>query len=48
MATIVQRALNSSSGEDALGITEAEKEELMAQLDELNSSFKSKENKDGK
>jgi len=48
MATIVQRALNSGSGEDALGITEAEKEELMAQLDELNSSFKSKENKDGK
>ena len=47
MATIVQRALNSSSGEDALGITEAEKEELMAQLDELNNSFKSKDNKNG-
>lgn len=48
MATIVQRALNNSGGEDALGITEAEKEELMSQLDELNNSFKSKENKDGK
>ena len=48
MATIVQRALNNNGGEDALGITEAEKEELMAQLDELNNSFKSKENKDGK
>ena len=47
MATIVQRALNNSNGEDALGITEAEKEELMAQLDELNNSFKGKENKDG-
>jgi hypothetical protein len=40
MATIVQRALNNSGGEDALGITEAEKEELMSQLDELNNSFK--------
>ena len=48
MATIVQRAFNNNGGEDALGITEAEKEELMAQLDELNNSFKSKENKDGK
>ena len=47
MATIVQRALNNGSGDDALGITEAEKEELMAQLDELNNSFKGKENKDG-
>ena len=47
MATIVQRALNASSGEDALGITEAEKEELMAQLDELNQNFNSKDNKDG-
>jgi len=46
MATIVQRALNASSGEDALGITEAEKEELMAQLDELNQNFNSKDNKD--
>ena len=47
MATIVQRALNASSGEDALGITEAEKEELMAQLDELNQNFNSKDNKNG-
>ncbi len=28
MATIVQRALNNSGSDDALGITEAEKEEL--------------------
>ena len=37
MATIVQRALNSSSGEDALGITEAEKEDLINALqDDVN------------
>tara|TARA_Y100000592_G_scaffold89967_1_gene147961 strand:- start:6983 stop:7345 length:363 start_codon:yes stop_codon:yes gene_type:complete len=47
MATIIQRALNNSSGEDALGITEAEKEELMAELDKLNENF-SKEKKKGK
>ena len=39
MATIIQRALNNSSGDDALGITEAEKEELMAELDKLNQNF---------
>ena len=48
MATIVQRALNNSSGEDALGITEAEKEELLAELDKLNENFakEQKKNKD--
>ena len=40
MATIIQRALNNSSSEDGLGITDAEKEELMAELDKLNSDFK--------
>ena len=44
MATIVQRALNNSSGEDALGITEEEKEELMAELDKLNINFEDKKN----
>ena len=39
MATIVQRALNNSGSDDALGITEAEKEELMAELDKLNQNF---------
>ena len=39
MATIIQRALNNSSGEDSLGITEAEKEELIAELDKLNQNF---------
>ena len=46
MATIVQRALNNSSGEDALGITEEEKQQLIEELDKLNSNFEDK--KDGK
>tara|TARA_R100000149_G_C5791284_1_gene82715 strand:- start:120 stop:476 length:357 start_codon:yes stop_codon:yes gene_type:complete len=46
MATIVQRALNNSSGEDSLGITEEEKAELIAELDKLNENFE--ENKDEK
>ena len=45
MATIIQRALNNSSGEDALGITEDEKEQLLEELDKLNSNFEEK--KDG-
>ena len=46
MATIVQRALNNSSGEDALGITEEEKQQLIEELDKLNSNFEEKN--DGK
>ena len=46
MANIIQRALNNSSGEDALGITEDEKEQLLEELDKLNSNFEEK--KDGK
>jgi len=46
MATIIQRALNNSSGEDALGITEEEKQQLMEELDKLNTNFEEK--KDGK
>ena len=45
MATIVQRALNNSSGEDSIGITDEEKAELMAELDKLNTNFE--QNKDG-
>jgi len=39
MATIVQRAINNSSSEDSLGNTDAEKEELMAELDKLNTNY---------
>ena len=46
MATIVQRVVNNSNNEDSLGITEAEKEELMAELDRINSSFKKEQKKD--
>ena len=45
MATIVQRALNNSSSEDSMGITEEEKTQLMEELDKLNTNFE--ETKDG-
>ena len=47
MATIIQRALNNSGDPDSLGITEAEKEELMAELEALNSNY-TKEKNNGK
>jgi hypothetical protein len=37
MATIIQRAMNNSSGEESLGITEEEKQQLMEELDKINS-----------
>lgn len=40
MSTIVQRALNSSSGEESLGITEEEKQQLMEELEKINSDKK--------
>ena len=40
MATIIQRALNSSSSDDSLGISDEEKEQLMAELNKLNEDFK--------
>lgn len=45
MATIIQRALNNSSSEDGLGITDAEKEELMAELDKLNTNYEESKGK---
>tara|TARA_B100000902_G_scaffold17908_4_gene21499 strand:- start:4220 stop:4573 length:354 start_codon:yes stop_codon:yes gene_type:complete len=42
MATIVQRVVNNSNNEDSLGISEAEKEELLAELDKLNADFPDK------
>ena len=44
MATIIQRALNNSSSEDTLGITEEEKIQLMEELDKLNNNFEDKKN----
>ena len=48
MGTIIQRVVNNSGSEDALGITEAEKEELMAELDRLNTNFKEEKKKNDK
>ena len=45
MATIVQRALNNSSSEDTLGITDEEKQQLMEEFEKLNKNF---EEEDGK
>ena len=42
MATIVQRVVNNSNNEDSLGISEAEKEELLAELNKLNADFPDK------
>jgi hypothetical protein len=39
MATIIQRVVNNSVSEDISGITEAEKEQLMAELDKLNDNY---------
>tara|TARA_B100001063_G_C16724352_1_gene535439 strand:- start:860 stop:1213 length:354 start_codon:yes stop_codon:yes gene_type:complete len=45
MATIVQRVVNNSNNEDGLGISEAEKDELLAELDKLNTDFPDKNEK---
>ena len=44
MATIIQRIFNNqeNNGEDNLTITDAEREELMAQLDQLNKPLDDK------
>jgi hypothetical protein len=45
MSTIIQRALNNSSSDDNIGITEEEKQQLMKELETLNTNYQ--ENKDG-
>jgi len=42
MATIVQRVVSNSNNEDSLGITDEEKQELMAELDKLNTNYEEK------
>jgi hypothetical protein len=42
MSTIIQRALNNSSGEESLGITEEEKQQLLTELEKLNPESNSK------
>ena len=48
MATIVQRVVNNSTSEDSSGITEAEKEELLAELDNIQNAYKAEKKKDKK
>jgi hypothetical protein len=48
MATIVQRVVNNSNSEDSTGITEAEKEELLAELDNIQNAYKAEKKKDKK
>jgi hypothetical protein len=45
MATIVQRVVNNTGTGDSLGISEAEKEELLAELDKLNENLQDKKEK---
>ena len=35
MSTIIQRALNSNNGEESLGITEEEKQQLLEELEKI-------------
>ena len=43
MATIVQRALNNSVGADSVMLTDEEKEQLLEEIEKLNSSQEDKE-----
>ena len=43
MATIVQRALNNSVGADSVMLTDEEKEQLLEEIEKLNSSSEDKE-----
>lgn len=45
MATIIQRVLNNSSSEDTLGISDEEKQQLMAELEKLETPQDSKDGK---
>ncbi len=45
MSTIIQRALSNSTSESELGITEEEKNQLMKEIENLNTNFEEK--KDG-
>ena len=43
MATIVQRALNNSGSADSVMLTDEEKEQLLEEIEKLNSSQEDKE-----
>jgi hypothetical protein len=43
MATIVQRALNNSASSESVMLTDEEKEQLMEEIEKINSSQEDKE-----
>ena len=45
MSTIIQRVLNNSVSDDPTGITDAEKDQLMAELDKLNDNYEANKDK---
>jgi hypothetical protein len=45
MSTIIQRVLNNSISDDPTGITDAEKDQLMAELDKLNDNYEANKDK---
>jgi hypothetical protein len=46
MATIIQRVVNNQGNGDVDGITDAEKEELLAELDNIQNAYKAEKKKD--
>ena len=46
MATIIQRVVNNQSDVDSSGITEAEKDELLAELDNIQNAFNKEKDKE--
>jgi len=45
MSTIIQRVLNNSVSDDHTGITDAEKDQLRAELDKLNDNYEANKDK---
>lgn len=46
MATIIQRVVNNQGNGDETGITDAEKDELLAELDNIQKAYKDEKKKD--
>tara|TARA_B100000780_G_scaffold278332_1_gene251501 strand:+ start:1630 stop:1992 length:363 start_codon:yes stop_codon:yes gene_type:complete len=46
MATIIQRVVNGQGIGDESGITDAEKDELLAELDKIQDAYKAEKSKD--
>ena len=46
MATLIKRVVNNQNTGDESGITDAEKDELMAELDNIQNAYKAEKKKD--